>query len=79
MSSKKKTLDWLAVIVCDVLEKNCGKVYADSKRERLAGVERHKVVIWLNELDMTNLEGVAQRLGVPVANLDITRQTARSM
>jgi hypothetical protein len=72
-------LDWLAEQVCAVLEATCGKDYVDSKRQRLAGEPRFKVLVWLNELDMQNLMALANRLGVPVADLDVTRKTARSL
>lgn len=72
-------LDWLAEHVCAVLETTCGKSYADSKRQRLAGEPRFKVLVWLNELDYKNLTALADRLNVPVADLDVTRKTVRSL
>lgn len=81
MTKKKQPapLDWLAEQVCAVLETTCGKDYADGKRLRLAGEPRFKVLVWLNELDKGNLTALANRLNVPVADLDITRRTVRSL
>lgn len=81
MTKKKQPapLDWLAEQVCAVLETTCGKDYADGKCLRLAGEPRFKVLVWLNELDEENLAALANRLNVPVADLDITRRTARSL
>ncbi|MDX9987484.1 hypothetical protein [Thiothrix unzii] len=78
-TTKPKPLDWLAEHACAVLEESCGKNYADDKRHRLAGEPRFKVLVWLNELDIENLTALANRLNIPVANLDITRKTARSL
>lgn len=72
-------LDWLAEQVCAVLEITCDKDYADSKRQRLAGEPRFNVLVWLNELDIENLTALANRLKVPVADLDVTRKTVRSL
>ncbi|MBU1723630.1 MAG: hypothetical protein KJ892_07255 [Gammaproteobacteria bacterium] len=77
--AKAPPLDWLAEQVCAVLETTCGKDYADSKRARLAGEPRFKVLVWLNELDHNNLTALANRLGIPVADLDVTRKTVRSL
>jgi len=74
---KKKTLDWLAKRVCDVLEKNVDKTYADDTRERLAGCNRFQVLVWLNHLDNKNLRDLAHKLGVSFSDLDITRKTLR--
>lgn len=77
--TKAPQLDWLAEQVCAVLEATCGKDYADEKRRRLAGEPRFKVLVWLNELDHHNLTALANRLGVPVVDLDVTRKTVRSL
>lgn len=82
MAKKQKTpkpLDWLAEQACAVLEVSCGKDYADAKRRRLAGEDRFKVLVWLNELDSKNLMVLADRLGVPAPALDATRRTVRSL
>ncbi|HRJ54288.1 MAG TPA: hypothetical protein PLE99_16125 [Candidatus Thiothrix moscowensis] len=76
---KTKTLDWLAEQACAVLEVSCGKDYADAKRRRLAGEDRFKVLVWLNELDSQNLAALANRVGVSASSLDVTRRTVRSL
>ena len=62
MSQKTYNLDWLAEEVCDVLESRLGKVYADGVRNRLDGVDRFQVVLWLNNLDDANLKALADKL-----------------
>lgn len=75
----ENSLDWLADKACNILEKNCGKVYADIKRERLDGVDRFDVLIWLNNLDKRNLEDLADTLNISFVELDVTRKTVRSL
>ncbi len=74
-----KPLDWLAEQACAVLEASCGKDYADARRRRLAGEDRFKVLVWLNELDSQNLAALANRAGVSASSLDVTRRTVRSL
>ena len=74
-----KKLDWLATEVCDLLEENHGKGYAHDKRTRLAGLDRFKVLIWLNELDITNLEALAEKLDVDPEGLDFVRKFVRQL
>lgn len=72
-------LDWLAEQACHVLEKNHGKDYADGKRERLEGLDRFKVLIWLNELDANNLQALANKLNVDARGLDYVRKFVRQL
>jgi hypothetical protein len=78
-TKKQPKLDWLAENACAVLDQTCGKDYGDSKRHRLDGLDRFRVLVWLNELDIRNLELLAARLNVNPSDLDVTRNTARSL
>ena len=72
-----ESLGWLAETVCSVLAKSVNAQYAQDKRERLAGLNRFRVLAWINELDDNNLNALADRLDISAVDLDITRKTVR--
>ena len=74
-----KNLDWLASVICDVLEENLGAGYAHGKRERLSGVDRFGILVWMNELDSGNLHDIAKKLDVDTDELDQVRKFVRQL
>lgn len=73
------SIDWIATTICDVLEEQHGKGYANEKRKRLSGVDRFGVLIWMNELDNDNLQRVAKKLNVDLDGHDFVRKFVRQL
>ena len=71
-----KQLDWLAEeVLATFAELGFDVPYIEDKRHTLAGKDRFAVLVWLNNLDSDCREVLANRLGIPLDDLDTTIKT----
>lgn len=75
--SGRDSIDWLAERVVEVLSARHDPAYAEDVRDRLAGRDRFRVLLWLNELDGQDLAALAHRLGIDAPRLKVAADVAR--
>ena len=74
----KDQLDWLAEEAMSAIKDgnpDLNDYWHAEKRSHLAGLQRLAVLIWMNTLDVRNLSLVAERVDVPLADLQTTIKT----